>query len=572
LALHAGDAYPGVLTISARRVSFMPIMESMASDIEPWSIPISELEEVEMGGFEGILTVTTDNRVQKIMGIDLERVRDALVNLIDGEMIERTDSGKTLIKGPIDIYTSGVLVASGEVHLTNEVFEFRQGRGLEELIWGDLNRVIKLEDIERCEVVGVRRRLEVVTAGETIHFRGPIVSHLYSVMATLGVGSSNRLEKDLINTWQASLYTGPIAQKGEIGMTEGTFRFTPTGMIESLLGVRKEVEVDISHIKRVAIIGVLDKRLVVSTRGSRVLNFQVNKPKIRLQELGQLMIKSIASDEPAIPANGTFEQSPAITALFEKWGSRIGEVAKDKLLIMGSGVDAVGQKSIRRGWVVLTEKQLVFIPSCGGSKIDEPLVAGLKNVSKAEGAVGQKGQVSLLIGTQKFNFIPTGGKEFVYQFNKHLLSVLKSDRPRVKGAESTPTGTGLVNRRETYRAVLVSGLPLQLSIGGLDSGGSRRVVAAKLHDVSLGGCSIITDESLPPRIELSIEFDIEGQRVAVNGRTIYSIRLGRKKIRWRHGVVFLDMGYGDAQCIRELVMGLQREEIVQGNAERENQD
>ena len=36
--------------------------------------------------------------------------------------------------------------------------------------------------------------------------------------------------------------------------------------------------------------------------------------------------------------------------------------------------------------------------------------------------------------------------------------------------------------------------------------------------------------------------------------------------------MFLDMGYGDAQCIRDLVMGLQREEIVQGNAERENQD
>tara|TARA_B110000037_G_scaffold218633_1_gene282025 strand:+ start:166 stop:1926 length:1761 start_codon:yes stop_codon:yes gene_type:complete len=564
-ALHGGDAYPGVLTISARRVSFMPLMESMEVNIEPWSITLTELEEVEIGGFEGILSLTTANTERKVMGIDLEAVRDALVLIIDGDASSAAENRNILLQGPIDIYTSGVLVASGEVILTNEVFEFKQGRGLEELIWGDLTKNIELKDIQRCEVVGVRRRLEIVTSEEKIHFRGPIVNHLYSVMATLGVGSASRLDHELKYSWEASLFTGPIAQKGEIGITEGTFRFTPTGMVESLLGVRKMVDVPISHIKRIGIIGVLDKRLVVSTRGSRVLSFQINKPLDRMRELGAIMMVSIEKDEPVLPSVGIYNTSPQVEAFLKDWGSRIGDIGKEQLIFMGAGVQAVGEKSIRRGWLLLTEKHVAFLPSCGDSKTDEPLISTLSAVSKPLNHKTPSGRLSLLFGKQNFSFIPAGGAEFIQEFGRCLRSAIKSKKVTINPTNSNPTGTGLVNRRETYRALLLGGLPLQLSFGGGPKRGARKIVVAKLNDISLGGCSVITDESLPPRIELEIEFDIEGQRVVVNGRSIYSIRLGRKKISWRHGVVFLDMGYKDAQCIRDLVMGLQREEIVQSH-------
>jgi len=545
------------------------MMESVEADLEPWSLKVAELESVELGGFEGTLTLTTANTTREIMGIDLNKVKDALMILIDGESLNPEDESNVLLRGPIDIYTSGVLVASGEVVLSNEVFEFRQGRGLEELIWGDLNKKIQLENIVKCEIVGVRRRLEVSTADETLHFRGPVVNHLHSLMVTLGVGTGVALDSQLLHSWEASLFTGPISQKGEIGITEVGFRFNPTGAIESLIGVNKSVSVPLSHIKRASIVGVIDKRLVIVTRDARVLNFRITRPVERLKDLSNLLVGARAEDEPIIPDRGIYGTTDEVTSFIASWGSRSQGLDNEELLLMGAGVLCLGDKSVRRGWLTLTDSRIAFLPASDELKTDEPLFAQLNQVSIGEEAGPKGGQLSLKIGKRKFLFRPAGQSQFIQEFGRCFRGAIKRDRSVESSPDSAPTGTGLVNRRETYRAELLVGLPIKVSVGGSGSGGGRRTVGSKLRDVSLGGCSIITNESLPPRVELAVELDIDGQRVVVNGRLIYSVRLGRNKVRWRHGVVFIDMGFGDAQCIRDLVMGLQREELAQSQVERE---
>ena len=48
--------------------------------------------------------------------------------------------------------------------------------------------------------------------------------------------------------------------------------------------------------------------------------------------------------------------------------------------------------------------------------------------------------------------------------------------------------------------------------------------------------------------------------------------MGRNRVQWRQGLAFMDMAYRDAQLVRELVMGLQREELSRRSDFRKSED
>ena len=58
-----------------------------------------------------------------------------------------------------------------------------------------------------------------------------------------------------------------------------------------------------------------------------------------------------------------------------------------------------------------------------------------------------------------------------------------------------------------------------------------------------------------------MEFQVGEETATVNARMVYCLRLGQSGVKWRQGLSFIDMAYGDAQLVRDLVMQLQREEL-----------
>ena len=120
---------------------------------------------------------------------------------------------------------------------------------------------------------------------------------------------------------------------------------------------------------------------------------------------------------------------------------------------------------------------------------------------------------------------------------------------------------GFVNRRETYRAQLQGAETITIEVRSLMNPALDHFVEARLRDLSLGGCSLITEKRLPERSEFGVEFQIGEETARVNARMVYCLRLGRSGVKWRQGLSFIDMAYGDAQLVRDLVMRLQREEL-----------
>jgi hypothetical protein len=186
--------------------------------------------------------------------------------------------------------------------------------------------------------------------------------------------------------------------------------------------------------------------------------------------------------------------------------------------------------------------------------------------------------LNLSAGDALFRFIPRGGEGFVdtffflwreelertdeFHLSKHGLLSFK---PQAE-SEKTDSGSGLsalgfVNRRETYRASMTGRTTVMLEVRNLMNPSADQVVEARLRDLSLGGCSLVTDKRLPERSEFLIELQSGDETAAVGGRLVYSLSVGRNRVQWRQGLTFLDMSYSDAQLVRELVMRLQREEL-----------
>jgi hypothetical protein len=188
------------------------------------------------------------------------------------------------------------------------------------------------------------------------------------------------------------------------------------------------------------------------------------------------------------------------------------------------------------------------------------------------------GELNLTAGNALLRFVPRGGEGFVdtffflwreeldrtdeFHFKKHGLFPGKSKIETVAdSAGSGLSALGFVNRRETYRAVMQGGSTIMVEIRSLLNPSADQMVEARLRDLSLAGCSLVTDKRLPERSEFGIELQLGTEVAKINARLVYSLRIGRNRVQWRQGLTFQDMSYADAQLVRALVMRLQREEL-----------
>ena len=78
MSLQDGDAYPGVLNVSERRVSFLPIVRDASSAIEPWQIALRKIRELEVGTMEGMLTIRTASEERSVMGTEVQEILEAI--------------------------------------------------------------------------------------------------------------------------------------------------------------------------------------------------------------------------------------------------------------------------------------------------------------------------------------------------------------------------------------------------------------------------------------------------------------------------------------------------------------
>ena len=568
MSLFSGDAFPGTLTMNTRRLFFQPlVLEEQVESSYSWELPIVEIDLVTYDGDMGRLVFSADGLDQEIMGTDVshfyERLQDLLKARDAGELEGADDEEqRVLLRGIVDVYLNELMATRGEVVVTRNRLQFQPARRLETMFWGDKQLDIRVDQIEHCSIGGVRQRLEVKAQGESFYFRGNLVPRLCGILNAVRSKEETPIDDEVIANFPASYFQGPMSQPGDFVLSSERLQFAPSGRLEGMFGVQKHLEIPLAQVTRVDVQGLLERRLVVHV-GDEHHVFSVTEPLERLAEITELLRHLESHDEPLVRSPGLEERTIVVNRLLDRWKSSVSGLARADLLLLGPVVHLPRKPGARRGWLVLTSENAVFLPVGGPSGGEIPLSLPLGRLSSETGKMAPDGELHLSTGGAVLRFLPQGGQVFIDNFWRIWKTEFDYTEERQSTAEIELDDVGgFVNRRETYRARIPGGTAVQLHIPSEEAPGFTRTLNGRMRNVSLGGCAIALEdcdlEGVGPFI---VEVDYAGAKMRISGVVVYTIeRSGAARIIY--GVAFQEMDFNDAQIIREIVMQLQREDLA----------
>lgn len=567
MSLFSGDAFPGTLTMNSRRLFFQPMVVNEDESVFSWELPITEIDLVTLDADMGRITFSADGLDQEIMGTDVTRFHERLMTLLSardsGDLeLDEGHEGRILLRGIIDVYLNELMATRGEVVVTKDRLHFEPARRLETMFWGDKQIDIRIEHIDHCGIAGVRQRLEVRAKGDVFHFRGNLVPRLCGILNAVRKKEETPVDDEVIANFPASYFQGPMSQRGDFIVSSSRLQFAPSGRLEGMIGIQKHLEIPLASVTRIDVHGLLERRLLVHV-GADHYAFSLEDPMERLAELTELLRLLECHDEPLVRAPGLEERTIVVNRLLDRWKSHVSGLARADLLLLGPVVHLPRKPGARRGWLVLTADNAVFLPVGGPNGGEVPLSLPLSRLSADSGRSAPVGELHLSAGGTVLHFLPQGGQVFIDNFWHIWKQEFEHTEERQVTAEVDLDDVGgFVNRRETYRARIPGGTLVQLLIASDEAPGFTKTVTGRMRNVSLGGCAIsIEDVDLEEVGPFTVEMDYAGVKMRVAGVVVYTIqRTGA--IRVIYGVAFQEMDFNDAQQIREMVMQLQREDLA----------
>jgi len=183
-------------------------------------------------------------------------------------------------------------------------------------------------------------------------------------------------------------------------------------------------------------------------------------------------------------------------------------------------------------------------------------------------------ELRVRVGPALLRLIPSAGESFVEAFWDHV------DRLRriVLALQEGDTGDDDDwDRRETYRVPMVEEFRPEVQLSHMPPGGSREELSARLTDISMGGCSVVTKQDLSaldglevtipynsevPKIDLDGSYNEPPDRIFTAEATVVHKRPAAGGAPQRFGLGYGGMDSGKREEAREVWMQFQREEAA----------
>lgn len=385
LHLVGAVAHAGELFLTPSSLCFRPTrrIEKMLGAREH-SIPLNTVSSVEYGGINRLLTVQCGASIYKFLGPGAYRVYLRLKAHMDhlaGRENKAFQPGEqVLVSGPIYRLIVGSIGAYGDLLLTDRRLAFISGPGIERRLWSDQSVEVALADIRNVDIVGVRRRLQLQVRNDVIRFGGGLAPRMYAVLTTLGIGASEEDSgRKVLGSIGARFQTGVLHSQGTLIISRHRLHFEPTNRMDAAVGI-KGVKIPLHSITWFRVVGWLDRRLVINTLDNNYTFYVDDVPRLFL-DLAPLIAAALGPDEPAPTNDGTLTEADG-TLMFNWWRSRLKSDAQERLVMATGAIQWVRQWWVRRGWILLTERHLYFVPAGPPRDNAFPLILPLSEVKQ----------------------------------------------------------------------------------------------------------------------------------------------------------------------------------------------
>ncbi|HIA04675.1 MAG TPA: PilZ domain-containing protein, partial [Myxococcales bacterium] len=244
-------------------------------------------------------------------------------------------------------------------------------------------------------------------------FGGRLAPQLYShLIASTDDRPDGEQGERALESWKVGLYSGPLASPGRLVLSMRRMHFEPGRRLDAALGVKGH-SVCWYEVNSIRLKGRLNRKLLFECR-DRVITVDVNNPAQRFLDLVSLYRESIGPLEPEVNADVEISEGDA-RFILQRWAEYLN---MGKLAMIVAATPALHWCDgwwMRRGWLVLTAQQLLFIPS-GPPRADSGVVVlPLTDCSLGKHADSDGGLDRLILesGNQSWVFSPLAGPSFV---------------------------------------------------------------------------------------------------------------------------------------------------------------
>ena len=569
LDLRQPMAYAGVLTVTNKRVHFAPSRINRAIGASEWELAHERIDRIRLGGLRPVMSIMAGAATLRVMGQDVKFLYERLRALHDhqnGEVLESAlyePGERILFRGEVALELSRFIWVTGWVTLTDRRFRFNPRRKLEQLIWQKAGIDSPLSIIRAGRLDVVRKRLQLRIKNKIVVFRGNSLPRLYAFMNVLARDGGDGNLSDVVS---ASLHRGALAQRGQLATTTNRLLFVSSGAIEAVVGTREELDLQLRDIRRIQVEGKVDPRFVVHLEDTRH-EFSVQNPVNQLMSLVAPLLQTDGwSDPPCVDEKHSISLVNAETLLAD-WLPRLG-INPSLILCAGPAVHLASKPGVRRGWILLTATEVIFLPVGGGKSRERPVVMETQMLIPPLDEDGTNPQLGLTANGATIRVLPRGGSEFVEHFweiwRDERLKVLEVTRDKIRqrrlDQKNKRRDDGGFNRREVYRAVFTDSQTCIITTVSDNPDEMNQHIEVGIINLSEGGICVSSAESFSVDQEVLLRFDNEIISGVLPGRIAHYRKMGKK--RFRLGIEFVDIEIDLQLSVRNAVMGIQREDLA----------
>jgi hypothetical protein len=396
---------------------------------------------------------------------------------------------------------------------------------------------LSYDAIEKLTFSGMKKQLTMQTAKMSIVLGGNNAASVYAVTHVLRRGHSN---DRFIGRWVALSHHGPLAQKGELVATNRRLFFVPTGVVDTVVGATQHIDIPLSESTRMELAGLDQRRLNVYVEGTRFEFSLIQSNAVSLDKfLSALVNVDGISDPIADTWLGALTETEA-AEIVAPWIRQLG-FTPSNIQLCGPAVQVTSKPRLRRGWIAVTKKRVIFVPASTAGGTEHPVSMMLADVTSSDSDRARAaGRLALSNGNVGLVVVPRGGTAFIDRF----WQLCHSEQQSMKTPLIESTG---VSRREYERFELKGDYEVALTLSAERRQAPPRRIVCNALDLSCGGIGVMSAEPVELDTGVYVDFDFEFFKGSLAGIVVHQEQVSGE---WRLGVEFTDLTVEHLEHIR----------------------
>ena len=556
--LHRGAYLHGFLTLTEEWLHFARVSADGPELV--WKSPIRHVDSADIDMIRNTVTFEFQGEKHVVRGEGTFALHKEFVSQFfslsraDDERLV-ADGDAILLEGRASLSLDNSTRMDGTLAVTGTGIRFLTDQVIEARHSAIQGLAAPLDRITGLRLSGVRRGLELRVGNHTYQFWGAIVPRAYGVLSTLigHVRQDPNSATDIL-TWRIGRFRGFVLQYGELLASNRKLTFVPTGKLDSFLGLDSEWTLEREQLLEIEVQGIGGRKIRITGKDGNESLFEQSNAREHLLALLEILLHDPKQ------ASGRKRRPTMGVPRLEYWKNAHPYLSAEEMLFSAPAFFFKNPFHAQYGSVILGRHTSFFVPSLEEPDASQIIEFRSERLRPPEPGQLPSGHILLDDGSQSGHFLL--GNKGVYAAEFWSLWRMEMDRSG-KGHFHPDLKPGNENRREAYRAELPGSFTTVITLDESDEENTQpKRLQASCIDISIGGCCIITEESIPAASAYSIRLPTTetGRYIDLQFAIAHTAAAGQWSEKYRHGLRFVDLTDQEADEVEGMVMKLQRDE------------